>query len=329
MKVLALVSSGTHAHDYGCDYLLDGFREVAGPENVIDWPPKPCLHIPPGEPRDACNIDSDAWWPVPAAAHLPIEELVADAEIIFLTMSLEDHGACERASVVCGQVSRETSIVALDMHDSICDRRTAYEAIVGRSVLYFRRELPIGATWGFPCPMTYPASRVPSPMPDKFPRIVYHATHHGEHPPGIPRRAIVNGLLRSRIPRTLLDVALYPSQQNRPSPEAYHAKLAAGLIGISWNGAPNWDTNRFWENFAYGLCQIAERPRIQIPNPPEHQVHAFYVDYPGHVAPIAEMLLKDHGRALDIARRGHAHFLEHHCSRARAQYVLDTVRAHG
>ncbi len=330
MRILALVSSGPHSHDYGCDFLLDGFREACGADNVVDWPPKPCLHLQPGRPRDECNIDSDAWWPVPEAASQPIGDLVTWADLVVLAMSLEDAHACEQSLIVCHFVPETTPIIGLDYHDSVMDRRSSYERIARRPVLYFRRELPIGADWGFPCPMTYPASRVPDPMPQKFPRVVYHATHHGDQPPGVPRFTIVNGLRRHlQIPRTALDVALYPSQQNRPSPEAYHDKMARGLIGIHWNGAANYCANRLWENFAFGLCNVIERPRIQIPNVPEHLKHCYYVDRPEDVAPAVAMLLNAPKWALSIAESGHQHFLKYHCSRARAQYVLDTVAAHG
>lgn len=329
MKILYLVSSHAHAHDYGLDFIYDGLRELHG-EDVVDWPEKPCLHLGVGQQRDECQIDSDQWWPSRderLGGEHDIRDLGRDAELVILAHSLEDPDANARVNRVLREnVLATTPVLALDMGDQVRDRRPEYEQVAARSVIYAKRELPIGADWGIPCPMTYPASRVPSPMPAKFPRVVYHATHHGTEAPSVPRLAIVDALRRHpRIPRTSLDVMLYPSQRDRPTPEEYHAKMASGLVGISWNGAENWDANRHWESFAFGLCLIAERPRIQIPNPYQHLRHVFYVDHPEQVADVAATLLNAPGWALSIAAAGHQHFMQHHCSRARAAYLLEQV----
>lgn len=326
MRILVLVSAHQHAHDYGIDYLLDGLREHCGADNVLDWPEKPCLHLAPGAPRDACTIDSDAWWP--SKGDVDIAEWAQRADLVILGQSLEDPpGNAEANRVLRDFVPLTTPVLALDMSDHVRDRRYEYAAVACRPFLYAKRELPLGADWAIPCPMTYPASRVPNPMPVKFPRLVYHATHHGEQPPGVPRKLMVGQILgRPDIPKTHIDVALYPSQENRPTPEEYHDKMARGLIGLAYNGAPNWDNNRVWESFAHALCLVSERPRIEIPNPPQHLRHAYWVDSPEEVAPAVAMLLKAPGWAAAIADAGHKHFLAHHCSQARAAYLLDEVR---
>lgn len=326
MRVLFLVSSHEHAHDYGVDFVLDGFREILGPEQVVEWPEKPCLHLAPGTPRDACGIDSDQWWP--SRGEIDIASVAQRAELVVLAHSLDDGDANQRvATVLAAYVPPSTPVLALDMHDSVENRKARYEQVAGRPVLYAKRELPIGADWGIPCPMTYPASRVPNPLPAKLPRVVYHATHHGEQSPGVPRKRIVDDLRRHpRIMKTALDVALYPSQQDRPSPEEYHDKMARGLVGIHWNGAPNWDANRWSESLAHGLCLVAERPRIQMPHPYEHLRHAYFVEHPERVAEAVAMLLGSPSWALAIADAGHQHFLKYHCSAARAAWLLEQVR---
>ena len=82
MRILVLVAYNEHPHNYGVDYLIDGFREVCGPENVLEWPEKRCLHLPPGEPRDACNIDSDAWWP--SKGEVNVQEWAETADLVVL-----------------------------------------------------------------------------------------------------------------------------------------------------------------------------------------------------------------------------------------------------
>lgn len=173
--------------------------------------------------------------------------------------------------------------------------------------------------------MCYPTERCTVVPSESRRGVFYHATDHGGGAPGIPRRKIVADILRD-IPDA--DVQLYPGQAKgtRPSPEDYHKRMAQSLIGVSWNGAVNWDNNRFWENFAYGLAQVAERPRIQIPHEPIHGIDCLYVDTPEEVAPAVLWLHKNPEAALRIARNGHAHFLRRHSSEMRARYVLDAIR---
>ena len=118
------------------------------------------------------------------------------------------------------------------------------------------------------------------------------------------------------------DMLLTPSQENRLTPEAYHARMAEALIGVSWNGAVNFDSNRFAESFAHGLCLVSETPRIQMPHPYENMKHAIFVKHPEQVAPMVRVLLDDPAAAVRIAVTGHQHFLTYHCAAARARYIL-------
>ena len=220
----------------------------------------------------------------------------------------------------------EKPLAVVDMTDHVRNLRPFYEEVTGRDLVgyYFKRELPLGkgTEWGaHPCPLTYPAHRAPDPLPPKMPRLFYYATHHGGGEAGVPRLQILRDL-RALLPATRLDVALFPSQNGRPSPEEYHARMAQALVGIHWNGLVNWDGNRFWENVAFGLCQVSERPRIEIPQPLEHLRHVGFVDHPEQVAPAVRLFLQQPAWALRLAAAAHEHFLTHHCARARAAYVL-------
>jgi spore maturation protein CgeB len=98
--------------------------------------------------------------------------------------------------------------------------------------------------------------------------------------------------------------------------------MEVATVGISWNGAKNWDNNRFWENLAAGLAQVAERPRIQIPHEPVDGEEVVYVDRPEEVAPAVLKLVCDPDRAMRMQAGAYARFLRHHSSEARARYLM-------
>ena len=329
MKLLYLVSSTDHPHDYGCDFLLDGFRELLGPHNVFDWPEKPCLHLAPGEPRDLCNIDSDAWWP--SKGRIDPSDLARYCQLALVACQPDDLEGIARIRLFCHTLwPADKPLAVVDMTDHVRNLRPFYEEVTGRSLVgwYFKRELPLGKAteWGaHPCPLTYPAHRAPNPLPPKMPRLFYYATHHGGGKAGVPRLQILRDL-RALLPATRLDVALFPSQNGRPSPEDYHARMSRALVGIHWNGAANWDANRWSESLAFGLCVVAETPRICYPYPFEHLRHCVFVKRSEEVASAVRMLLQQPTWALNMAAAAHEHFLTHHCARARAAYVLRMIQ---
>lgn len=332
MKVAYLVSDGEHSHCYGSDFLFVGLVNNLGFGSVLDWPEKPPLHCSVVERthfdvplRDTCQIASDSAFP--RRGTTPYDLLDADVAIIALPPYAPDAG---RIAELCRGLPRSMPIAALDASDRVENCAGWYSEIAGRSLAgYFKREYPIGASWPgtFACPLSYPASRVGELEWGAKRGVFYHATDHGGGAPGVPRQAIQRSLLgiiaaNRAVVDVAFDISLTPSQENRLSPEEYHACMAQALVGISYNGAVNWDCNRFWENLAYGLCQVAERPTIQIPNPPLDGVHCYYVGTPDEAAQLVWALLNDEERAGRIARAGHAHFLRHHSSEARARYVL-------
>ncbi len=321
MKVLYLAGSGQHSHDYGAAFLFDGLVEVLGYENVIDWPPNPTFHLSSPGARDDCDLDSDLCYPTRNAfKHLWGFDLcivaVTDPRVAGIYASLDAH----------------IPIVAVDFSDEVRNRRTEYEACMGRPLAaYFKRELPVGADWGVSLPLMYPASRVPALDWDTKRGLCYYATYHGGGSAGQPRIAMAEALGAKRCESGNFagDGILLTKGQakgTRPSPEEYHRRMTTALVGIHFNCAQNWDSNRFWENFAFGLAQVAEKPRIHIPNAPEDGKHCVYVEKPDDVPGEVRALLNDPDRAREMAVAGHEHFLNHHSSRARARYVLDTIR---
>lgn len=317
MKVAYIVRPGWCTHDYGADWFFEGLVDVLGFDNVLDYPEGDSLHLPEPGKRDECNIDSDQSWPK-RDHHLA---QMGDVDLIIVTT--DDWLSGQFIDAIPG----DHMIAALDFGDIMGNRRGVFDMACRRKVnWYFKRELPLGEDWAIPLPLTY-SSRVRL-SESKALRVFYHATHHAENDPGIPRKLIVN-MLRDQIDAKYLDVKLYPGQAQgtRPSPEEYHAEMEKALIGISWNGADNWDCNRFWENFAFGLAQVAERPRIEIPNAPIDGEHVLYVDEPQEVAEQVRWLVEHEEQARRIAAAGWEHFQRFHSAKCRATYVLDRIRA--
>ena len=337
MNVLYLSGSGEHRHDYGAAFLFDGLVEVLGFDNVRDFPENPTYHLSGPHSRDSCELDADLFYPTRGSSSfsnkfelrerlmgMP-DETVA---VIAVSFPLDAHIAQE-ISDICAVLHPSIPIMAVDYSDIVKNMRQHYELLAGRPLAaYFKRELPHGADWGYPLPLSYPASRVGAlDFEAKKPIVMYHATDHGGGLPGIPRRLIVSQLCRD-LDDDQLDVALYPGQEkgSRPSPEEYNERKRRALVGVSWNGAINWDCSRFWNNFAFGVAQVAEYPRIQIPHMPEHGEHCIYVRNPEDVVAPVQVLVDNPAYAREMAKAGHEYFLKWHCSRARAEYLLDIVK---
>lgn len=325
MKVLYLAGSNWHSHDYGNAFLFDGLIEVLSYSNVIDWPENPTFHLRDATERDACGLDSDLFYPereVRATTTAAFQGTNAATLIVLAVADRNGNAACKAMPHV--------PVVAVDYSDQVVSRRAEYEACAGRPLAaYFKRELslvPPVSDDAYSLPLCYPASRVPKQFPDKTHTIVYHATNHRAAGPGLPRMHIVDKLCELLEPEQL-DVGLYVGQEKgtRPTPEELHDKMARGLIGISWNGWPHvaqWDSNRFHENFAFGLAQVAERPRIQLPELPVDGRDCLFADTPDQVVKLVVDLARDEARARTIAAAGHAWFMKHDTSRARAMYLL-------
>ena len=349
MRVLYLVTRNRHTHDFGVDFLYHGLNAVLGRENVFCWPEADSLHaVADGVTDDPCETclegpyDSDQNWP---RKRHSLAEAIEVCDLAIIATQAGDTSLVESAMVVGNRPHsfqtlwpKSKPIVAVDTGDNVSDSSAYYRSVAGKPLMaYFKRELPIGAHWAIPMPLSYPAARVPQPFPDLKGGIFYHASLHGAHrqldTPGTPRSYIANDLaLRFRNERSILDCELYSEASKRIQPAEYHARMAGALVGISWNGYPycaNWDNNRFWENFAFALAQVAERPRIQLPHPPVDGVHCVYVDSVDQVGPEAEKLARNPQRAIEMAGAGLRHFLQYHSSERRAQYLLTIAQMLG
>ena len=340
MKLLVLVNDHEHGHDYGVDHLCAGLYSTLGADNVFDWPEKPCLHLGQkgfAKERDQCEYDSDNS--LPSKGKLKVEDIIPQVDAVLIAVSWNDRERLRRTHDICKDIPRSIPIAALDQGDQVMSFHALYSDIAGRPLAaYFKRELPIGAplSWqAIPCPLSYPASKVPDVLPPKEPRIFYHATTHENGAywkAGVERRKIVTAL-RVNVPASKLDVQIYPDQKakkwggERLSVEEYNERKARCMIGLAWNGAPNWDNNRFWSNMAYGLAQVAETPRIQIPHMPETNRHVIFKGEWSRVPTTMMELLRDPEQALKLGEAGREHWRQFHTSEKRADYVIERIGA--
>ena len=336
MNVVYLMGGGDHDHDYGLAGLFDGLVEVLGYDAVHDLPENPTMHLSSYAARDHCGLDSDRCYESRLSTsyygnYWQLRERLtgapSDTIIVLGKPDAESRQVIEASDKANG---KRFPIIAVDYSDQVADRRAEYEQCAGRPLAaYFKRELPIGADWGYPLPLSYPASRVGTLDFEAKNGLAYYATTHGGGAPGKPRIAIAEALGAMWHGSELIGPGIHltagQEKGTRLSPEELHERMRVALVGISWNGAVNVDCNRTWENFAFGLAQVAEYPRIQIPNVPEHGKHCLYAKSPDEVPGYVSVLLDNTAYAREMAKAGHEHFLKWHCSRARAEYLLDIV----
>ena len=313
MKVAVVFRNGEHSHDYLIQHLFAGFCDLLGEENILDYPRNPYCHlreITPGSrlpdpaARDECNLDSDQAYPV-VDVQGPFGLIIGGA-----------HAPTETQEAIKQWPS--ATVAWIDGSDNACQN-------AGPGV-QFKRELPIGATWAHPLPLTYPEHRIPKVKVERH-GVVYYASTHGDI--AIDRMRIAYGL------RQLPDARVHttPNQKDRPSTEAHHEALWSALVGVHWNPlvpldkmnehSSGWDANRFPESLAFGVAVVALRPFITIPYPFTDGENIVYANTSDEVVSKVKELLDNPERARAIGKAGHKHFLKYHCATARARYIID------
>ena len=320
------VSNLPHGHNYMRDFLYAGFR-TAG-HDVITYPYAPWLHLSSVEDRDTCSLDCDQTWP--EDAERSASALAALTEKKFDVIVDVDNFTQPAAIGAVASNNRGTPVIAIDGTDSAKNLApAAHSAWHGQVVKYFKRELPINATWAEPCPFTYPAERAAPPTDARDNKAIYMASTHNMN--ALARVAIARG-----IEALGATVFTSPGQSDRPTPEQCHAQMKTRLIGIHWNPTvwpvtdpdhqSGWDGNRFWENCAFGLVNVGHRPFIRFPPGADytHGVNVMWADDPDGVIEIVRALSNDKDQALTLAHASYSHFRRYHTADARAQYVLQT-----
>ena len=334
MKVLYLVSPKAHSHDYAVDLLYFGLCTVLGPDNVLPWPENDSLHLTPNrQPCDVCRgngYDSDQEWP--RRGH-SLSDALRECDVAIIATQGGDMLMRESANILRDGWAADKPIVGYDTSDNVLNDRGDsalgyFRFIAGRPLsLMFKREIPIGDQWALPLPLSYPAAWAPKGMVQKEVGVFYHATRHSPDGPGKARQQLIEAIHCALWPMPN-DAKLYDPGDVKLTKEQYRANMRKFLVGFSWNGfpyIPNWDNNRVWEQFAYGMCQIVERPRIRIPHAPIHGLHCYYIDAIDQVPEVLVSIYRNPDAALKVADAGHQHFLRYHSSERRAEYVIRMI----
>lgn len=324
MKVLFTFGASACSHDYLNGFLFSGFKSIFGlGDAVVESPPAHWLHLASEEDRDACELDCDMFY-------LTAGELFGravdrfrnrDFDLVVAKFSAFEDGTLQK---IVGDNEHGVPLALCYGLDEVRPVMPEIRERLPKGTVFFQREVPIGAMpredWGIPLPFCYPAGRAVAPSADRRGAIYWTTTHDGT---ATMRNDIVCDLVRGG----LTNVLATPKQQPRPLPEAYHKILAKHLVGVHWSPPRTgldhgYFSNRLFENAAYGLVQVAQRPFVEFPNAFEDGKHIVYVDEPAQVASAVAKLLAEPERALEMAQTSFEHFKTFHSARARAEYLL-------
>jgi len=307
-----LVITPNHS-DYGMAPLFHGLCTLLGRENVVELPLKPALHEQPCESSD--NHFCVFEYP---GAPITMEQLLAELKqgrfdlIVYADVIEFKHQDQVRA------ILKAASDVPVILYDTCDDCYTPARKVLdylGRTGVdvSFKRELLAGVPYEtdpLPLPFSYP--EVPALEAEPTPRTEPFFWS-GKKEYGL--RQIYIPYLAKRFGRKL--ERLYDQS-------TYRSTLRHSLIGLSFFGC-GFDTVRYWELPANGVMLLAERPPIVIPfDFVDGESAVFFDDLPDLEAKL-DHYLRHPREAQRIAAAGHAHYLKHHTSTARARQFLGAV----
>lgn len=98
----------------------------------------------------------------------------------------------------------------------------------------------------------------------------------------------------------------------------FRSKISVNVIG------GGYDCARYWEILASGAMLLTQELEIQIPNPFTDGLNCFTFNSMDDLDEKVEMLLSNQLLIKEIAEAGYLHLLNHHTTKARAQYFLDS-----
>ena len=314
LRVLLILHPRPH---YGIDLIYDGLCRVLGAEQIVEFPNKPSLHG--AEPTVSRNYPCHFDWPSQSPA-LPdlLEQLRAGEFDAVLWGNCEAEMEQEQARAI-SDAAGDTPLFILDELDEFIDVRTWLRDFLGRRdfAAYFKREMLYCQDYGpdtYPMPFAFSRAYMPDDVSLPRERDLFWAGHRMF----ATRRICLEHIERAHqvdLTRTF-------------APEEYARTVQQSRIGLNFYGK-GFDTVRYWELPAYGALLLSEQLPIRIPHNFTDGVNAvFFDDLPELDRKLRE-LLENPEQAEAIARAGHAHFLEHHTSEARARQLLFWLDRHG
>lgn len=326
MKVLFLTDSSP---DYGADYLYDGLCCLLGPENVVDFPSKPTLHL---VRESEARFDCDLFWPSHGLFEEEVVGMLYAGDFDVIVLPTLRPGAVAAARTLKGDVPNgwaKAARIGFDGEDGDANVRDLYEELAGPLAGFFKRELPVGATWGSPLPFGYPARRMRMVPRDYIPGGVFerwgvfYCAHIWEWV-GRGMRARLCDALREAIPPDHLFLSVSRDGDERLSLSDYHRQQQRALAAIVPAGRGYW-TNRYWEAVADGALVIAEAPVNREIGPDmilTDEMEAFYFETPGEAAERAVWAIKNQAEVREMVIRAQWKLLGYNSTLARAKQLL-------
>ena len=300
---------------FGLDVLYDGLTTVLGPENVVDFPPKPALHggIDPDFASYPCNFD------------LPSRDYTLERCLDELRAGKFDfvlYGDCERALTrrmarAITAAAEKTPIFIVDQRDEFfnCEQETLDYIGLDEARGYFKREMLACLDYGpraMPLPFAFPDCRVPKDVDAPREHFFFWAGH---------RRFSLRRLYLEQI-----EAQLGENFDARFTPEEYAARLGASKVGLNCFGM-GFDTVRYWELPAHGCLLLSERLPIVIPHDFRDGETALFFDDASELERKLNYARRYPELVENLAAAGREHFLAHHTGSARAKHLLGWIDA--
>jgi hypothetical protein len=309
-----------HDRDYAADYLYDGFASLLHPEQVIDFPSKPSLHLPEGTPQlfdcDFCHPELHQRW-----TEADVEEVLGARRFdLIVVPTLRGQVPMRLVKWRALLDKNADRLVYVDGEDHANNTLPAFVDLTRcRPRAFFKRELPIGEPWGFPLPFGYPAARVTWREDDERRVLAMYAVQvWGWAKGGLRER--LGELIHRQLGRRAY-VRMAEGGDDRLSIADYHRLQRRASIAISPAGQ-GWHTNRHLEIVADGCAPVLERPWREFPGAFTEGVEAEYFRDEFEAVEKTEELLDDPARATQMAKAAQVALLERHTTAIRAQTVL-------
>lgn len=313
---ILFISHGTS--DYGQDTLFHGLCSLLGKEKVVEYPWKPTLH----------GLEYTSANSYPCVFNYPgnpltLEELLLQlqAGCFDLILFSDILGMVHQTDI--RQIMAAAPELPVVLYDAWDDCYTPVHTVleyIGRSKvdLIFKREMLSGIKYGtqtFPLPFGYPETLSSQGMP------------YSQRSCDAPFWAGRNEFGLRPLYVQQLERITGHALQTRFDQDSYRVQLRSRMIGLSFFGV-GFDTVRYWEIPANGGMLLAERPPTRIPENFEDGISAvFFEDLP-ELEYKLNYYLNHPDQAAEIAINGHAHYLKHHTTTARARYFLGMVFQH-
>lgn len=321
--------------DYLQDLIYAGLCEIYGVSNVIDWPWNPAFHWPRKKyPRNlgfqGLNL-FHFWSGVRGSDSLPWRDIQA----VFVAATKPD--CFENYVQLAPQIPSNVPVVFLDGGDfpeiggdlhrlkrpdllKTAERVRPFDFV-------FKREMIEGKDYPektAPLPFAIPYRAMPGVGALDFRYDVSFWAVESD-----PVRTQALGLIEDRFDcRANGTTRNQVFKKYKRKGKFYLEELARCKIILNFRGV-GWDTLRYWEVFGIERFMISQRPRIRIPhNFVDRKEIVFCKDDLSDLVELCQHYLTHESEREAIAKAGAIKAKEYHSTKARAQFVVETLRSH-